>query len=217
MAPRNFYEDEKSVIPLPGTSITATPAEIEALGPNQIINGSSVRSPSLIQSKIEHLRQKVNSFYTFSNEKIDEATQAYNTKEQHFTSTISNLHNKDEDLLANGQYVLVAGLSGLILTRRSNVLFKAVAPVALALLAFKFALPKTWSNTIGFAHDVEKEKFPALVVKQDCLVKTANDLISSTESKTSNAEKEVESKLSEAKGAFKKFTGLRIDEDATKK
>lgn len=217
MAPRNFYEDGKTLTPLPGTTVAATPAEVEALGPNKIINGSSVRSPSFLQQKIEILRGKVNYFYYTSNRTVDDLAAAYNTKEQHFTTTLSNLHSKGEDLLTNGQFIAVAGLFGLILTRRSNVLLKAVTPVALGLLAFSYTMPQTFSNALGFAHDIEKKNFPQLAVKQEDLVNKTSSLITNTESKTSDVQKEVGSKLSDAKGAFKKFTGLRFDEDVTKK
>lgn len=216
MAPRNFYEDEQAVAPVPGTAVAATEAEVRALGPNKIINGSSVRSPSFIQSKIELVRQRVNSLYASTNEKIDNAAASFKAREEHFTTTLSNLHHKDEDLLVNGQYIVVAGLSGLIFTRRSNVVLKTVVPVTLALLAFRYTMPQTWNNTLGFAHNIEKKKFPQLAVKRENLYNSATGLVSTTEATTSGVQKDIDSKVAGARDAFKKFTGLRIDEDATK-
>lgn len=214
---RTFYEDEESVTPLPGTTIAASESELKALGPNTIINGTSIRSPSFIQSKIESARGQINSAYDQTTKSLDDVTAAYHAKEEHFTTTLANLHNKSEDVLSSAQYIAVAGLFGLIVTRRSNVLLKTVTPLVLSLCAFKLFMPGTWNNTLGFAHDIEKKKFPQLAVKQENLINHTNSLISDTETKTIDVQKSVESQWKALADSFKKLTGLRIGEDATKK
>jgi organizing structure protein 2 len=158
----------------------------------------------------------LNSWINTTQNTIDSWAEAFHTKEQHFTSTIANLHHRDEDLLTSGIYVLVAGLSGTILTRRSNFLLKGVVPLVFGTLAFKYVLPRTFSNTADFAHDIETVKAPGLAKKQDELIKDVGLLISQTESKAKDVELVTESKLKSLKDSFKKYTGLRVDEDVTK-
>ncbi|CDR41199.1 CYFA0S06e03752g1_1 [Cyberlindnera fabianii] len=217
MPQRKFYEDEDAVTPLPGTVVAATETEIETLGPNKLINGTSVRSPSFIEAKIENIRKSFNSAYLSTNAKVDELTKKYHAKEQSFSTTLANLHNKDEDLVPASAYILVATLSGSILTRRSNFVFKAIAPLVLGLSAFKYTLPHTFANMTSFAHKAEHTALPALAKKQDQLVKDAEGLLVKTETQTEEAKKHVDSFVKNLKAQIKKYSGLKIDEEVTKK
>ncbi|KAH3676297.1 hypothetical protein WICMUC_002093 [Wickerhamomyces mucosus] len=216
MAGRKFYEDEEAVTPLPGTVIAASEADIEALGPNKLINGSSIRSPILIESKITSGRQAVDSLINHSTNKVNSWATAFHKKEETFTNTLLSLHNTEEDLLPASLYILIGALTGTIITRRSNIVFKTIAPVTLGLFAFKFTLPKTFSNTTFFAHDLESQNLPKLTKKQDDFIKHVDVLANKTENSVVNVQKSVNSWTQGFKTIFKKYTGLKIDDDVTK-
>ncbi|KAH3685416.1 hypothetical protein WICPIJ_003620 [Wickerhamomyces pijperi] len=216
MAARKFYEDEDSVTPLPGTTITASDVEIEALGPNKLINGSSIRSPTFLEVHIGLVRKSFDNLISNSINAVDNFAVAFHRKEESFTNTVSNLHRSEEELFPASLYILIGALSGTVLTRRSNVVFKAVAPLALGLIAFKYTLPQTYNNYAFFAHDLESQNLPQLTEKQDSFIKHVDQLATKTENEVVRATKTVESWSDNLKSSFKKFTGLKLDDDVTK-
>lgn len=213
---RNFYSDDQGVTPVPGTVIAATDAQIESLGPNKLVNGSSIRSPSFIEAPLASIRTTLNSWINITETKIDTLTTNFHTQEQHFASTTANLYNHEEDLLTSGVYILIAGFTGTIITRRSNLFLKGVVPTALAFITFKLTLPKTFSNTADYTYKLEQANAPGLVKGQDKLVSNVNALINQTEIQTKQVETAATSKYQSLKNSFKKFTGLKIDDDVTK-
>lgn len=213
---RSFYEDEEHLTPLPGTTETPSKQELESLQP-RLVNGASVRSPSFLQSKFESLRNIINNTFTSTETKIDELTTSYHKKEQHFSTTIANLHNRDEDLLPGSIYILIAALTGSIITRRSNILFRGIVPLTLGTIAFKFALPKTFNNSTSFLHSIENEKLPELTKSQDQFVKDLENLVNKSEAGVQDGVKKFDNNVEELKKGIKKYGGLNVDEVVTKK
>lgn len=216
MTVRKFYEDEESVTPLPGTTITATDVEIEALGPNKLINGSSIRSPSFLECHIGLVRKSFENLITNTTNAVDNWAVAFHRKEESFTNTVTHLHNSEEELFPASLYILIGALSGTVLTRRSNIVFKAIAPLGLGLLAFKYTLPQTYNNYAFFAHDLETQNLPQLTQKQDAFIQHVDQLTVKTENEVVKVTKSVESWADSLKNSFKKFTGLKLDDDVTK-
>ncbi|KAL2756377.1 hypothetical protein ACRALDRAFT_2042514 [Sodiomyces alcalophilus JCM 7366] len=84
--------------------------------------------------------------------------------EQSFTNTIASLappRESGEKLMPGAIYVLVAAMAGSILARRSNILLRATAPVALGIGAGWTVLPITMGNVADLAWKYE-QRFPVV-------------------------------------------------------
>lgn len=84
--------------------------------------------------------------------------------EQSFTNTIASLappRESGEKLMPGAVYVLVAAMAGSIVTRRSNILFRAAAPLAFGVGAGWTVLPVTMRNVSDLTWHYE-QKFPAV-------------------------------------------------------
>ncbi|KAG9071347.1 hypothetical protein KI688_005558 [Linnemannia hyalina] len=91
----------------------------------------------------------------------------------------------EEPLVPALFYITVAGLTGSILARRSNFLFRFLSPVALALGASAYCIPKTTNNVIHglrtydytqWSHDMQHKYFHA----KKSIVDTTTSLTSAT-------------------------------------
>ncbi|ROT36810.1 hypothetical protein SODALDRAFT_314403 [Sodiomyces alkalinus F11] len=84
--------------------------------------------------------------------------------EQSFTNTIASLappRESGEKLMPGTIYVLVAAMAGSIITRRSNILLRATAPVALGVGTGWTVLPITMGNVGDLAWKYE-QRFPVV-------------------------------------------------------
>ncbi|KAH7368943.1 apolipo protein O-domain-containing protein [Plectosphaerella cucumerina] len=84
--------------------------------------------------------------------------------EHSFTSTVASLapaRESGEKLMPGAVYVLVAAMAGSIVTRRSNIVFRATAPLALGLTAGWTLLPVTMRNVSDLAWKYE-QRFPVV-------------------------------------------------------
>lgn len=74
---------------------------------------------------------------------------------------------KDEALTPGIIYVLVAGLTGSVLTRTRSFPVRFLAPPTLALAALPYFLPKTAHNLRQYVSDIEDKNFPDFAAKHD--------------------------------------------------
>ncbi|CCH46469.1 hypothetical protein BN7_6062 [Wickerhamomyces ciferrii] len=213
---RSFYEDEEHITPVPGTTQPTSQQDLDSLSP-RLINGTSIRSPSFLEKYFTIIRNSINNTWNETESKLDSLTSSYHTKEQHFSSTIANLHNKDEDLLPGSIYILIASLTGSIITRRSNILFRGIVPIALGLTAFKLTLPNTFTNSTRFFYKLENENLPKLTKEQDKFVSNLNTFVKDSEDGYSNSVDKIGSSLDDLKQNIKKYGGLNTDDVVTKK
>lgn len=200
MTNRNFYEDE----PLDTTAAART------------VNGVVVASPPALESSFKSARESLFSAYSASVDYVNSGYTKYYNTEQKVTTTVSELHDKSEDLMPNAVYVFIAALSGNIMARQRGIMAKAVFPVVLGLGSFKYFLPKTFSSTMAFVWRLEQQKVPEIAKQQEQLVTKLGELVGKLE-KTGEASREkVSGGLEKAREVVSKYTGLNF-EDATKK
>jgi organizing structure protein 2 len=96
--------------------------------------------------------------------KLNSAMDSAFSLEHSFTGTIASLappRESGEHLMPGAVYVLVASMAGTIVARNRNILFRAVAPVALGIGAAWVVLPITTRNVADLAWSYE-QRFPAL-------------------------------------------------------
>lgn len=214
---RKFYENEAEVVPILGTVIPAAGSEIEALGPNRLIDGISVRSPAEVEGFFKGARESLQSAFKLSHHYVNQWYSKVYATERQITSTVSELHHKHESLLPNSIYILIAGLSGSILARRRGIFSRALFPVVLGAASFKYFLPQTFSNTTDFIWRLEKQNLPEIADQQELAVHKASALVESIEQKSISSGKYLEDRVQGLRRSIADVTGLNIDEEVSKK
>ncbi|KAK6454071.1 apolipo protein O-domain-containing protein [Scheffersomyces xylosifermentans] len=214
---RRFYEDEVDVVPVPGTVTPAAGTELEALGPNRLIDGISVRSPSSVESLFKSIREFTFGAYTSLQQSLDKGYNKYHETERQVATTVGDLHYKAEDLLPNSIYIVIATLSGNIAARQRGLLAKATFPVVLGLASFKYFLPQTFSNTTSFIWKLEKTKLPQLAQQQENVYNKTGELVQKIEETSESSRKSIESGVQSLRKSIADVTGLNVDEDVSKK
>lgn len=214
---RSFYEDEKDVVPVPGTIIPSTDSNVELMGPRLVVNGVTIRSTSGLEGVFRSVRETLFGAYTSTQEYLNEGKAKVYDIERNVTGTVSALHNKREDLLPNSIYVVIAGLSGNILARQRGILARTFLPLGLGLAAFKYFLPETFSNTMGFAWKVEQRTVPEIANGQVRAVEKAGDLVDQVGQKAKSGQQKVHAGVETLRRKISAVTGLNIDEEVSKK
>lgn len=123
--------------------------------------------------------------------------------ENSFTSTIANLApspQSGERLMPGSIYVLVAAMTGSIVARNRNILFRASLPVAVGVGAGWIVLPVTMRNVSELLWTYEK-KFPAVA---ELHLRTRSSLSKAwevTKSQTKEVAHKVDEKVGESREA----------------
>ncbi|EGW35351.1 uncharacterized protein SPAPADRAFT_58578 [Spathaspora passalidarum NRRL Y-27907] len=214
---RNFYEDERDVVNIPGTVTPAPASEIAALGSNRIIDGISVRSTGTTEQIFKSVREFTESTADSIQSWLNSSYTKYNATERAVADTVSGLHNRSEDLLPNSIYIVIAFLAGTIAARPRGVLARVTFPTIFGLGAFKYFLPRTFDNSMQFLWQVEQNKVPALAKQQEATYNSAVGLVHSIEETTENSKKSIEARTAALRKSIADITGLNIDEEVSKK
>lgn len=214
---RRFYEDESNVVPVPGTVTPAPGTEIEILGPNRLVDGVSVRSTSSIESFFRRARESTVESYVHLQNYLNKGYTKYNNTERQVTGTLSELHHKSEDLFPNAIYVVIATLSGNIMARQRTFVAKAVFPVTLGIVSFKYFLPETFRNVSGFVWRLEQQNVPKFAEKQEIALSKADRFVQCVEEKSQNSKKRIEGGAQSLRKSIADITGLNLDEEVSKK
>ncbi|CAH2353237.1 MICOS subunit Mic26p [[Candida] railenensis] len=214
---RNFYEDDKEIVPVPGTVVPSSGTELQALGQNRLIDGISVRSPASLESFFRSTRESLTSLYTQSLHYLDNGYEKYHKTEEQLTSTVSDLHAKHEDLLPNGIYVIIAALSGNILARQRNIVAKVTFPIFFGLVGFKYFLPETFGRTSNFAWKLEQKNLPQLAEGQTIAVNKSKALVESLENTAVDGQLKLDNGVKSLRKSIADITGLNLDEEVSKK
>jgi organizing structure protein 2 len=208
---RSFYEDEKDVVP----EISGTPATPGTSG--KFVNGVLVNSSLSLESGLKSVRQSLYNVYAGAIDYVNKGyTQYYNT-EQKITTTVSQIHDKSEDLMPNAIYIAIGALSGTIMGRQRSVFLRATLPVILGIGSFKYFLPQTFASTKEFVWRLEKQKLPEIAKQQEALATKSAELVNSLEKSTEASQHKVSSSVESLRKNIKKYTGLNLDDEVTKK
>lgn len=187
------------------------------MGSNKLVDGISVRSPETLEGYIKSIRHSVVNLLQKTESKVETTTNDYYSTERKVTDTVASLHDKKEDLLPGTLYIGTAFLTGSIAARRSNILFKALAPITFALVAFRFALPSTFEKTAGFTYELEKDSFPSVVNAQDTFVDNIGKAIDSVETTKESTKNTITKGIDSSRKFVSSITGLNLGEDVISK
>lgn len=207
---RRFYEDDENVTPIPGTVVMASETEVQSLRPLKLVDGVSVRSPKQLEDAVRSVREAVVGLLQKTESGATKASEEYYEVEHKVTGTVAALHDKKEDLLPAGLYILTGMLTGSIVTRRRGLFLRFMGPFVFALGTFKWALPVTFANTMSFAHAVERENVPAVAEAQDKVVAGLKQSVRSAEKAVLSAQQTADVAIESLKNTIASLTGLNI-------
>lgn len=185
---------------------------VSLIGGNELIDGISVRSPAYLSDFIQRLRLRLTGTYDRVAQKLDEKSSAYYKHERKLTTTIADLHSDPrEQLLPGFTYIAVAAMSGSVLTRNRNFLFRLATPLLLGSACFSYVLPNTFQNTTNLLHSIESANFPKAVAKQDAFIRRTGELSRATAMRIDSASKSIVGTVSKSQHLIKEWTGLNVE------
>ncbi|SCU99995.1 LAMI_0G02190g1_1 [Lachancea mirantina] len=221
-----FYRDidtvKEHVIPPESGTVVSSAAKEAAMSPNgsrvsQIVgdnrlwDGISVRTPTYMLGLFENWRTNINFQVARACDALDKASSKYYREERRITTTIANLHSDPrEELLPGLTYSLVAAMSGSILTRNKNILFRLTAPIAFGAACCSYVLPVTFGNTMDLLYGLEKGVFPRFADGQRAVYVRVHDLMTKSINGAEKITSTVSSSLTCSMRTIKDWTGLNV-------
>lgn len=194
------------------SSDSVTERATSVIGNNELIDGISVRSPTYLVSVFNRLRLRVSGSIDNATQKIDNRMSAYYRHERRLTSTIADLHSDPrEKLLPGFTYIVVAAMSGSILTRNRHFLYRFTAPLLLGSACFSYVLPTTFRNTASLLHTIEADNFPEAVAKQDALISKTAQAGRTATGYVNYVSKSTVAMAAKLRHSFKEWTNLNIE------
>ncbi|ODV63509.1 MICOS complex subunit MIC26/MIC27 ASCRUDRAFT_73349 [Ascoidea rubescens DSM 1968] len=185
------------------------------LGPNKIVDGISVRSPTFTENFFKFLRGKTLGLYNCLEDASLGVSRKYYSTEKLVTSSLANLRSKNEDLLPNIVYITIATLTGAVIARHKNFFLRTSLPIIFGLTAFNYTLPQTFTNSTKFAYYLEKRNLPAVTSAQDSVVNGVENLIQNIENKSKDVQDSLNSSIDSSKKYIASVSGLNLDEEVT--
>lgn len=185
---------------------------VSFIGNNELIDGISVRSPDYLSGFFQKLRLQLTGTINRFTRKLDEKSSAYYKHERKLTSTIADLHSDPrEELLPGFTYIAVAAMSGSVLTRNKNFLFRFAAPLLLGSACFSYVLPTTFRNTAVLLHSIEADNFPDAVAKQDAIIRRTGELSRAAAHKVDGVSRSIVGTVAKSQHFIKEWTGLNVE------
>ncbi|KAH3899118.1 uncharacterized protein SCODWIG_03286 [Saccharomycodes ludwigii] len=187
----------------------------KVVGTNYLVDGISIR----INNKLTEFFHDIRTYWIQTIDQqlvkpISERSRVYYNYENQITSNISKLHtDKLENLLPGFGYIAVAFMTGSIITkRRSNVVIKFALPLVLSGIAFKYALPSTFNNTIDSLYNNVEKKIVSdeFLRKQTLYWNNLTQLNSRLKEKLNKATIFINGNYHSAVTLIKDWTGLNV-------
>lgn len=166
MTKRSFYEDDDYIVNKPGTitAITSELAEKESTHGNvKFIDGMIIRTTPILEKYSNLLR---NLIY----DKLSIFEAELNTQKSAFKNEINNLNYEineiiKEPVLPNLIYILTLSLSGSIMVRNRNIMFRFLNPVLFGGVGLWYFMPLTF-NQLGKKYNELELKYSPELNKQ---------------------------------------------------
>ncbi|KAL9024218.1 MAG: hypothetical protein Q9196_006679, partial [Gyalolechia fulgens] len=130
LQPKPQPSNDNNSTTLPSTTISPTPT-------------------GRLASQIRRARLTLHAYSSFTEDSLNNLMSNILTRERSFTSTIASLApppTSHERIMPGALYVLVAAMSGSIVTRNRNILLRATVPFAVGVGAAWIVLPVTTRN-----------------------------------------------------------------------
>jgi organizing structure protein 2 len=156
-----IYDDFEAEPAPPAKTVVPTPSS----GTSELSTKSRSPTPTdRLAAQIGKTRLFLHSHVAAAENKVNEFMDSVLHLEESFTSTIASLApppQSGEKLMPGSLYVLVAAMTGSIVSRNRNVLLRATVPVAVGIGAGWVVLPVTMRNVSDLLWKYE-QRFPAI-------------------------------------------------------
>ncbi|WWC89226.1 uncharacterized protein L201_004144 [Kwoniella dendrophila CBS 6074] len=133
--------------------------------------------------------------------------------ERRVESEVKSILPADESLNPGLIYVLIAGLSGSVLTRTRSLPIRFISPPLFTLLASPYFLPKTSHNIRKYLSDFEDENFPDFAKKHDHFIQTGLAHTQMTINKIKDYKDDVKDFSSKQLENLENQTGLQLNQN----
>ncbi|KAG5366812.1 MICOS complex subunit [Yarrowia sp. B02] len=224
---RSIYDNDKKeeeLAPVPGTieAGKAREGDIEKFEKEhgvqvENVGGVTIKSPKALESNIKVAREWFAAKVEEGNKYIDEAFNKYLAVENSVTKTVADLKSPQEDVLPAGIYITVAALSGSILTRNRNILFRSAVPLAFGVAAFSYFLPQTAHNTGALIWKYE-QKVPEVAKAHEDAKESVDSFAKNVRKALDDGKTSLESGVHSTRKFIADSTGLQLpDVDEKKK
>ncbi|CAI4036725.1 SMKI16G0385 [Saccharomyces mikatae IFO 1815] len=181
------------------------------IGENELVDGISVRDPDYLKKFFNERRKQFSTKWNKVTTKVDDVVGTYYAREKSFTSAISSLHTDPKERLIPGvSSILVAFMTGSVLTRRRTWILRATMPFILGSCCFAYVMPSTFKNTMGLAHDIEMNTFPRFVQRQDHLWQEIKRLSNASMQYYCDAKRWFNKDVEKTGDAIKDWTGINV-------
>lgn len=223
---RSIYDNDKQeeqTAPVPGSveAGKAREGDLERFEKEHGVNvekigGVTIKSPKALESNIKVAREWFADKVQQGNQYIDEAFNKYLAVENSVTKTVAELKSPQEDILPAGIYITVAALSGSILTRNRNILFRSALPLAFGVAAFSYFLPQTAHNTGALVWKYE-QKVPEVAKAHVDAKESVDSFAKNVRQALDDGKTSLESGVHSTRKFIADSTGLQLPEVDEKK
>ncbi|KAG7705967.1 hypothetical protein KL950_003543 [Ogataea haglerorum] len=207
---RKFYEAATENT-IPGLPLEPLKPETSKVGQNR---DSKVE---FLEENIKRARLQLIQYLGLAKDKYIQQSEQYYKVERQVTDTLSSLHDKREELFPNSLYVLTGFLTGVVFTRRSNILVRSTVPLLCGVAAFRFFLPSTFSNVICWFDNYERKHQPELWSSQKDLFNKASKMIDQADKLATETVSVMGKYLDETKRMVGTYAGLNVEQKVTEK
>lgn len=218
--PSVYDNDESSeeIVPVPGTSVPAHDHDQSNDKPQskntlktEIVNGVRVRSSEFLEENTNKARQWLIRNTDKAKEYADNKFEKYLNYERNVVTTVASLKSAREEVLPNGIYVLIATLTGSIVSRRRNIALRALTPIVFGVSAFAYFMPGTFKNTRNLTWQYE-QKVPQLAQVHENTQKQLASWVKEAGNAADSADKSLQSGVRQAREFVEEQTGLKLSE-----
>lgn len=184
---------------------------VKLIGDNELVDGISVRTPPYMVKFFERNRTRLADKIDKTTERVERVSKKYYDNEHKFTSTVAGLRAETKEVFIPGlTYTAVAFMSGSVLTRNKNILYRLAAPLVLGTTCLAFVLPGTFNNVKNLCYDIEKKNFPKFTSEQDRIYRRVNSGFHRTVNFCTKSYKTVNKGIDKAQTVVQEWTGLNV-------
>lgn len=119
---------------------------------------------------------------------------------------------RDESLTPGIIYVLIAGLTGSVISRTRAFPIRFLTPPLFTILAMPYFLPKTSHNIRQYLSDVEDRHFPDIAQRHDQIMSTSSSHWEMLKDRAGGATQDVSAWSKNAVEGIERGTGLKVGE-----
>lgn len=160
-----------------------------------------------IEPQVEHVRCWINSIMSKFEHAEQNASDRFFGEEYEVISVVSKLHDKSEPVLPSVIYILIAGLGGSIISRRQNIMVRALVPTLFGVGTWAALMPQTFENAILYLTTDQSRNIPKIANVQKEIDKQVEEVRQQTSEFLDKVEAETETWVSKTRKTVENWIG----------